>query len=171
VFLANRDGDPVDFGEPGLIAVRRPRHQMSRGYENAPALWADRWRGEVFLTEDRAIRDADGHWQVLGRDDDMIIASGHNISPVEVENALLQHPGVAEAAAVAHSHAEYGNVVRAVVVRAESERDSDLVVDELKHIVAQHVGRYAAPKVVEFVAELPRTEVGKLRRSALSTTR
>lgn len=170
VFLANRDGDPVDPGEPGLIAVRRPRHQMSRTYENAPALWAQRWRGEVFLTEDLAVRDEDGRWQVLGRDDDMIIASGHNISPVEVENALLQHPDVAEAAAVAHSHAQYGNVLRAVVVRTEVERDAAAVSDELRSLVTQHVGRYAAPRVVDFVAELPRTEVGKLRRAALRTT-
>lgn len=169
VFLANRDGDPAEPGDPGLIAVRRPRHQMSCGYENAPELWTDRWRGEVFLTEDRAARDDHGHWQVLGRDDDMIVASGHNISPVEVENALLQHPGVADAAAVAHSHVEYGSVVRAVVVRAESDHDSALVMDELKQIVAQQVGRYAAPKVIDFVAELPRTVVGKLRRSALRT--
>lgn len=170
VFLADRDGEPVDAGEPGLIAVRRPRHQMSRAYENAPALWADRWRGDVFVTEDRAVRHENGHWQVLGRDDDIIVASGHNISPVEVENALLQHPGVAEAAAVAHAHTDYGNVVRAVVVRAESEQDPDLVTAELKKAVARQVGRYAAPKVIDFVAELPRTEVGKLRRSALRAT-
>lgn len=167
VFLANRDGNPTDPGAPGLIAVRRPRHQMSNGYENAPALWSDRWRGEVFVTEDLAVRDADGRWQVLGRDDDMIIASGHNISPVEVENALLQHPGIAEAAAVAHSHAEYGNVVRAVVVRAGLGQDETSIVDELKALVQQQVGRFAVPKVVEFATELPRTEVGKLRRSAL----
>jgi acetyl-CoA synthetase len=167
VLLTDRDGDPVADGEPGLIAVRRPRHQMSRGYENASELWADRWRGDVFVTEDRAVRHADGRWQVLGRDDDMIIASGHNVSPVEVESALLQHPGVAEAAAVAHSHPTYGNVVRAVVVRADGQRDSAVLIEELRQAVAQHVGRYAAPKVIDFVSELPRTEVGKLRRAAL----
>jgi acetyl-CoA synthetase len=165
VFLADRDGEPVDDGEPGLIAVRRPRHQMSRGYENAPALWADSWRDDVFVTQDRAVTDADGQWQVLGRDDDMIIASGHNISPVEVESALLQHPGVAEAAAVAHPDATYGTVVRAVT------GDDANVVEQLKSMVAQQVGRYAAPRVVDFVDELPRTEVGKLRRAALRTTR
>ncbi|MCV7285253.1 AMP-binding protein [Mycolicibacterium wolinskyi] len=171
VFLANRDGEPVDEDESGLIAVRRPRHQMSAGYENAPHLWAQRWRGEVFLTEDRAVRDGDGRWQVLGRDDDIIVASGHNVSPVEVENALLQHPGVVEAAAVAHDDASYGNVVRAVVVPAETVEDTTAMVQELKAIVAQHVGRYAAPKVVDFVGDLPRTELGKLRRSALRAAR
>ncbi|MBU8834330.1 AMP-binding protein [Mycolicibacterium goodii] len=167
VFLAGRDGTPVGAGEPGLIAVRRPRHQMSAAYENVPERWKTRWRGDVFLTEDLAVRDAGGRWQVLGRDDDIIIASGHNVSPVEVENALLQHPGVAEAAAVAHVDDVYGNVVRAVVVRTDTAPAEGVMVDELKSLVGQHVGRYAAPRVVDFVSELPRTEVGKLRRSAL----
>lgn len=166
-FLANRDGEPVEVGEPGLIAVRRPRHQMSRGYENAPGSWAQAWRGDVFLTEDRAARDVDGRWQILGRADDMIIASGHNISPVEVENALLQHPGVADAAAVAHSDPARGTVVRAVIVRAETTHDQSDIAEQLKDIVAKRLGRYAAPRVVDFVTELPRTEVGKLRRSAI----
>lgn len=167
VFLADRDGQPVGEGEPGLIAVRRPRHQMSAGYENVPERWEARWREDVFLTEDLGVRDAEGRWQVLGRDDDIIIASGHNVSPVEVENALLQHPGVAEAAAVAHVDDTYGNVVRAVVVRTDTAPAQDVMVDELKGLVGQHVGRYAAPRVVDFVSELPRTEVGKLRRAAL----
>lgn len=167
VFLADRDGAPVGADESGLVAVRRPRHQMSAGYENVPDLWETRWREDVFLTEDRAVRDTAGRWQVLGRDDDIIIASGHNVSPVEVENALLQHPGVAEAAAVAHVDDTYGNVVRAVVVRTGPEPGESEMVEELKGLVAQRVGRYAAPRVVDFVSELPRTEVGKLRRSAL----
>lgn len=166
-FLADRDGQPVAEGQPGLIAVRRPRHQMSSGYENAPDLWADRWRGDVFLTEDRAVTDPDGRWQILGRDDDMIIASGHNISPVEVENALLQHPAVADAAAVAYDDPIRGGVVRAVVVRADTRADDSDLVTQLKHLVAQRVGPYAAPKVVDFRPELPRTEVGKLRRAAV----
>ena len=140
---------------------------MSRGYENAPERWAESWRGDVFLTEDRAVRDVDGRWQILGRDDDMIIASGHNISPVEVENALLQHPGVADAAAVAHSDPARGTVVRAVIVCAETTHDQSLIAQQLKDIVAKRLGRYAAPRVVDFVTELPRTEVGKLRRSAI----
>ncbi|MDF3308572.1 AMP-binding protein [Rhodococcus sp. T2V] len=166
-FLADRDGEPVAEGLPGLIAVRQPRHQMSSGYENAPELWAARRRGDVFLTEDRAITDSEGRWQILGRDDDMIIASGHNISPVEVENALLQHPAVADAAAVAYEDPVSGGVVRAVVVRADTSGDDSDLVTQLKQLVAQRVGPYAAPKVVDFRPDLPRTEVGKLRRAAV----
>ncbi|PYE11864.1 acetyl-CoA synthetase [Williamsia limnetica] len=166
-FLADRNGTPVEAGEPGLVAVRRPRHQMCSGYENTPSLWAERWRGDVFLTEDRAVIDADGRWQILGRDDDMIIASGHNISPVEVENALLQHSAVAEAAAVAYNDPARGGVVRAVVVRNENTYSDRELAADLKHLVARRVGPYAAPRVIDFRTELPRTEVGKLRRAAV----
>ncbi|QXF84295.1 acyl--CoA ligase (plasmid) [Rhodococcus pyridinivorans] len=166
-FLADRDGQPVADGEPGLIAVRQPRYQMSSGYENAPDLWASRWRGDVFLTEDRAVTDSEGRWQIQGRDDDMIIASGHNISPVEVENALLQHPAVADAAAVAYDDPIRGGVVRVVIVRADAREDDGDLVTQLKQLVVQRVGPYATPRVVDFRTELPRTEVGKLRRAAV----
>ncbi|MGW4068620.1 AMP-binding protein [Nocardia grenadensis] len=167
VFLSDPGGEPVRPGEPGLVAVRRPRHQMSSGYENSPELWAERWHGDVFVTEDRAVIDADGRWQILGRNDDMIIASGHNISPVEVENALLQHPGISEAAAVGYDDPVRGGVVRAVVVRTRTDQpDTDLVA-ELKQAVARGVGWYAVPRVIDFVSVLPRTEVGKVRRAAV----
>ncbi|MGC0366483.1 acetyl-CoA synthetase [Rhodococcus sp. 27YEA15] len=168
VFLADRDGIPVDSGEPGMVAVRRPRHQMSRGYENAPDLWSQRWRGDVFLTEDLAVVDSDGRWRVLGRDDDMMVISGHNISPVEVENALLQHTAVTDAAAVSFADPTRGDVIRVVVVRHDASTDADAdFAEQLKALVADRVGRFATPRIVDFVSELPRTEVGKLRRAAL----
>jgi acetyl-CoA synthetase len=170
-FLSNADGEPTSFGEEGLVAVRRPRHQMSKGYENSPELWAQRWRGDVFVTDDRAVIDDQGRWQILGRNDDMIITSGHNVSPVEVENAMLQHPCVADAAAVSHSDPARGDVVRAVVVLSDASQDQGVVSEQLRTLVTERVGRYATPRLVDFVAELPRTEVGKLRRVALRNER
>jgi acetyl-CoA synthetase len=166
-FLADRAGAPVPRGEPGRVAVRKPRHQLSTGYENAPDLWESRWCDGSFITEDRAVIDDRGRWQILGRDDDMIIASGHNISPVEVENALLAHHAVAEAAAVPFNDPTRGDVVRVVIVRSDSAPGGDVLDAELQDIVARKVGRYAIPRVIDYRSELPRTEVGKLRRSAL----
>jgi acetyl-CoA synthetase len=97
----------------------------------------------------------------------MIIASGHNINPVEVENALLQHPGVTDAAAVSYADPARGDVVRAVIVRHERSQDESILAQQLKDTVAERVGRYAAPRIVA----LPRTEVGKLRRSVRPKTR
>ncbi|MGW6458483.1 AMP-binding protein, partial [Streptomyces sp. NPDC055078] len=167
VMIVDREGRELPPGAAGLIGVRRPRYQMTSTYENVPQAWAARWRGDVFVTEDRAVVDGHGHWQILGRDDDMIIASGHNISPGEVESALLRHPAVAEAAVVAAEVPGRGTVVRAVVVLTPGASPADGFDRELHHLVTEHVGRYAAPKMVDVVDALPRTAVGKLRRAAL----
>lgn len=166
-FLVGPDGSPSLADEPRLIAVRRPRHQMSAGYENAPAQWQQSWHGEVFVTEDRARIDGEGRWMIEGRADDMIITSGHNVSPVEVEDAILKHPAITEAAAVAYADHARGDVVRAVVVAPQPGIDVDELTRQLKDLVAQHVGKYASPRVVTFVDALPRNEVGKLRRASL----
>ncbi|MGW4033126.1 AMP-binding protein [Streptomyces sp. NPDC004838] len=165
--IVDRDGRELPPGVEGLVGVRRPRHQMSSTYENVPEAWAARWRGDVFVTEDRAVIDGNGHWRILGRDDDMIIASGHNISPGEVESAVLRHPAVAEAAVVAAELPGRGIVVRAVVVLVPQASVPDGFDGELRRLVTEHVGRYATPKVVDIVDALPRTAVGKLRRGAL----
>lgn len=165
--LVTRDGSPVDPGEPGLLAVRRPRFQMSSGYVNTPELWDERCRDDLFVTEDVVERDEHGRWIVVGRDDDMIIVSGHNISPVEVESAVLGHAAVAEAAAVELEHPERGPVVKVVVVLNPQEPVSNTIEDDLRTLVADKVGRYARPQAIEIADSLPRTEVGKLRRAAL----
>lgn len=168
-FLATRDGRPAPAGEPGLVAIRRPRFPMSTGYVNAAELWSSRWLDGVYLTEDRAVRDeAGGVWTVIGRDDDIMVIAGHNISPVEIESAVLGLPEISDAAAVSHTDGTRGAVVRVVAVADESAVGPALV-ERVKKAVATSVGKYAAPKVVDFVSALPRTEVGKLRRAALRT--
>lgn len=167
VLLVDDAGREVAEGEPGRIAVRRPRHQLSNGYENVPDQWAARWLGDLFVTEDLAVREPDGRWRFVGRADDMIITSGFNVSPVEVEDALLREPGVAEAAVVAARDPQRGTVVRAVIVRTPDAPPPDEHRELLRTAVRARVARYAAPRVVDFVEALPRTEVGKLRRGAL----
>ncbi|MDQ4119109.1 MAG: AMP-binding protein, partial [Actinomycetota bacterium] len=167
VLLVDDRGSPVADGEPGLIAVHRPRYQLSTGYENVPEQWTARWTGDLFVTEDLARREPDGRWSFVGRADDMIITSGFNVSPVEVEDVLLREPGVAEAAVVAARDPQRGTVVRAVVVRDAGAPPPDEHRDLLRAAVRDRVARYAAPRIVDFVDALPRTEVGKLRRAAL----
>ncbi|MGW4068370.1 AMP-binding protein [Nocardia grenadensis] len=159
-------GEPVAAGESGLIAIERPRYQLSIGYENRPEAWRARWIGNQFVTEDRARLRPDGRWEFLGRDDDMIATSGYNVSPVEVERVLCEHPGVAEAAAISAA-GPTGTIVRAVIVRM----DSDLRVPELERAlraeVTRRVGAHASPRTFDFVETLPRNEVGKLQRAVL----
>jgi acetyl-CoA synthetase len=167
VLLVDPDGNEVTDGDQGLIAIRRPRYQLTAGYENAPDKWQARWIGNLFVTEDLARRDPDGRWRFVGRADDMIITSGHNVAPAEVESALLQHPAVAEAAVVAARDPHRGTVVRAVVVPAAGIIPSPRLADQLRSEVTSRVAHYAAPRIVDFVEALPRTEVGKLRRASL----
>lgn len=170
VSLVDDAGDPVAAGEPGRIAIRRPRYQLSTGYENVPRQWAERWIDDLFVTEDIARVDDGGRWRFIGRADDMIITSGFNVSPVEVESVLLDQPGVADAAVVAATDPRRGTVVRAVVVLQPGAPGSEVHRDELRAAVHARVARYAVPRIIDFVDSLPRTEVGKLRRSALRGT-
>lgn len=167
VELLAEDNSPASPGEPGRIAVRAPRYQLSNGYENVPDQWTSRWTGELFVTEDLARIGDDGRWRFVGRADDMIITSGFNVSPVEVEDALLASPGVAEAAAVAAQDPDRGTVVRAVVVRSDDAPPADEHRDALRAAVKARIARFAVPRVIDFVDALPRTEVGKLRRASL----
>jgi acetyl-CoA synthetase len=164
VGLVDEDGN--EQAERGIIALRRPRYLNSIGYWNAQDRWDDRWRGEWFLTGDLARRDERGRWWFLGRDDDLIVTSGYNVGPTEVENIVLAHPGVADAAVVAADDPARGAVVRAVLV-ANGTVPRARLVEEVQAAVRDRLGRHAYPRIVDFVDELPRTETGKVRRNLL----
>ena len=122
--------------------------------------------GEWWPTGDIVHRDPDGFLTHVGRNDDLILSSGYRIGPFEVESALLTHPAVAEAAAVAEPDPERGAVVRAVVVLREGEPTEQLA-SELREHVKRITAPYKAPRIVEFADELPKTASGKIRRAEL----
>lgn len=160
------DDEGNEQQEQGIIALRNPRYQASIGYWNEPGLWDARRRGEWFLTGDLARRDEQGSWRFIGRDDDLIVTSGYNVGPTEVESIIIAHPGVREAAVVAAPDPARGNVVRAVIV-ANGTAPPDRIAADVREAVKQRLGRHASPKVVDFVDVLPRTETGKIRRNVL----
>lgn len=122
--------------------------------------------GEWWATGDLVREDEDGYLFHEGRGDDIISSSGYRIGPGEVESALLTHPAVAEAAAVAAPDPERGSVVKAVVVPAGREPSAELARELQDHVKAV-TAPYKHPRIVEFADELPRTASGKLRRAAL----
>ena len=122
--------------------------------------------GEWWPTGDIVSRDADGYLWHHGRNDDVISSAGYRIGPYEVESALLTHPAVAEAAAVAAPDAERGSVVRAVVVLRDGE-PSDALARELQEHVKSTTAPYKYPRIVEFADELPKTASGKIKRAEL----
>ena len=118
-------------------------------------------------TGDRVRQDAEGYLWFEGRADDVIISAGYRIGPFEVESALVSHPAVAEAAAVAAPDEVRGSVVRAVVVAAPGVVPSDELARELQEFVKAQTAPYKYPRIVEFAAELPKTASGKIKRAEL----
>jgi len=132
-----------------------------------PTMTIDAPRDRPWRTGDRVRRDDDGYLWFEGRTDDVIISAGYRIGPFEVESALVSHPAVAEAAAVAAPDPERGAVVRAVVVLRPGHEPGDPLARELQEHVKSETAPYKYPRVVEFADALPKTASGKIRRAAL----
>ncbi len=129
---------------------------------------ADRRTAGAWRTGDRVTRGEDGWLYFEGRADDVIVSAGYRIGPFEVESALVAHPAVAEAAAVAAPDDERGSVVRAVVVlRGEGYAPSAELVQELQEHVKRETAPYKYPRIIDFAAELPKTASGKVKRAQL----
>jgi acyl-coenzyme A synthetase/AMP-(fatty) acid ligase len=127
----------------------------------------ERFEGEWWPTGDRVREDSDGYLWFEGRADDLILSSGYRIGPFEVESALVSHPAVAEAAAVAAPDPERGSIVRAIVVLRDGADPSDQLAGELQGHVKAQTAPYKYPRIVEFAAELPKTTSGKIKRAEL----
>jgi acetyl-CoA synthetase len=127
----------------------------------------DRRDGGTWHTGDRVHEDEDGYLCFEGRADDVIVSAGYRIGPFEVESALVAHPAVAEAAAVAAPDEERGSVVRAIVVLRDGHEPSDTLASELQEHVKRETAPYKYPRIVEFASDLPKTASGKIRRATL----
>jgi acetyl-CoA synthetase len=155
------NGAPSDDGELVLDPATVPT--FFRGYLGEP----EHSRAERWHTGDHVRRDEDGYLWFEGRLDDVILSAGYRIGPFEVESALIEHPSVAEAAAVAAPDSERGSVVRAVVVLRDGWQPGDALAKELQEHVKQATAPYKYPRIVDFAADLPKTSSGKIRRAAL----
>jgi acyl-coenzyme A synthetase/AMP-(fatty) acid ligase len=167
VAVIGESGEPLAPGEVGDIAVHGTNPGLFREYWKDASATAGCRRGEWYLTGDRASRDEDGYFWFVGRDDDVIISAGYRIGPFEVESALVEHPDVIEAAAVAAPDPDRGSIVKAyVVLRPGSKGDAGLV-RALQDHVKQVTAPYKYPRAIEFTDELPKTVSGKIRRVEL----
>ncbi len=169
VEILDEDERPVTPGERGEICLRaRSNPHYPLGYWNRPQADSEEaFGGDWFHTKDAARADEDGYFWYEGRADDVIISAGYRIGPFEVESACLEHPAVAEAAAVAAPDERRGNVVKAFVVLAAGHEPSDELAGEISQFVREHHSAYAYPRQVEFVDDLPKTLTGKIRRIEL----
>ncbi|MFF1962216.1 AMP-binding protein [Streptomyces sp. NPDC058232] len=158
--VLDRDGRAVPDGEPGLLAVRGPTGCRYLADARQTEYVQHGWN----LTGDTYTRDSDGYFHYVARADDMIISSGYNIAGPEVEDALLRHPQVAEAAVVGRPDELRGQVVVAYVVPREGAAPS---ADDLRTYMKDELAPHKCPRVIEFLPALPRTATGKLQRFRL----
>ena len=165
--LDTQSEEAVEPGETGEIAVPVDSPAIFDGYYEKPQLDEQTFHGDYYRTGDLARMDEDGYFFFEGRADDIIISSGYRIGPFEVEDALVGHESVAEAAAVASPHDERGNVVKAYVVLADGYEGSDELTDELQDYMKAETAPYKYPRRIEYVEELPTTSSGKIRRIEL----
>ena len=168
--IVDDNGKSVAIPGGGYLVLTRPWPAMLRGIWGDPeryrATYWGRFEGKYFAG-DGAKRDADGYFWLLGRVDDVMLISGHNISTAEVEHALVGHPAVAEAAVVGKTDATSGQAIAAFVILRNGFEASDALVEELREHVAETIGPIAKPKSILFTEELPKTRSGKIMRRLL----
>lgn len=164
------DGRIVPPNTEGDLALRvKPEapQGLFLGYKGEPEKTASAFRGDWYVTGDRARVDDDGYYWFVSRADDVILSAGYRIGPFEVESALIEHPAVAESAVVSSPDPKRGEVVKAFVVLAPGFEPSDDLAGELQDHVKSVTAPYKYPRLVEFVEELPKTVSGKIRRIEL----
>ncbi len=168
--VVDLSGTPVAADREGFLIIRKPWPSMLR------TLWGDPQRYEenywkripgAYLTGDAARRDADGYLWILGRVDDVMNVSGHRLSTMELESALVRHPAVAEAAVVGKPHEITGQAVAAFVTLKKGDWNHDELAEELRKWVGHEIGSFAKPEQIRFTDTLPKTRSGKIMRRLL----
>src|SRR5215469_4821576 len=163
-------GKPVPDGGGGYLVITEPWPSMLRGIWGDPERYREtywsRYEG-MYFAGDGAKRDEDGDLWLLGRVDDVMLVSGHNISTTEVESALVSHPKVAESAVVGATDPTTGQAIVAFVILRGSVEPDDALVGDLRDHVAKTLGPIAKPRQIMLVPELPKTRSGKIMRRLL----
>ncbi|MDJ0784791.1 MAG: AMP-binding protein [Desulfosarcinaceae bacterium] len=163
-------GNVLPPNTEGDIAIRvKPERPVGlfKEYWKEPERTASTFRGDWYLTGDRATVDEDGYFWFVGRSDDVILTSGYRIGPFEVESALIEHPAVAESAVVSSPDETRGEVVKAFIILTPGYEASDELSKSLQNHVKQVTAPYKYPRKIEFVDALPKTVSGKIRRVEL----
>ncbi len=167
VHVIDEEGRTVPPGVEGDIAVHDRPPTLFAGYWEQPEETKAVFRGEWYVTGDRATRDEDGYFWFTGRADDVILSAAYRIGPFEVESALLEHPAVAESAVVGKPDPDRGQIVKAFVVLRPGYEPSNELAGALQEHCRTVTAPYKYPREVEFVDDLPKTRSGKIRRVEL----
>ena len=165
--LVLADGSFARPGEVGEIVVRTD-HGVPVGlfkeYYLDEGKTLEAWHDGLYHTGDMAWKDEDGYFWYVGRTDDLIKSSGYRIGPFEIESVLMEHPSVLECAVTGVPDPIRGQAVKATIVLAKGYVASEELKKEIQNYVKEHTAPYKYPRVIEFVAELPKTISGKIKR-------
>jgi acyl-coenzyme A synthetase/AMP-(fatty) acid ligase len=170
ISIVDSKGRELPSGKEGHIAVKvKPERPpgLFKEYWKSPEKMREVFRGEWYYTGDRGYRDKESYFWFVSRADDVITSAGYRIGPFEIESALIEHPAVAEAAAVGAPDRLRGEVVKAFVVLAPDYKPSVKLTKELQEHVKEVTAPYKYPRVIEYVEQLPKTISGKILRRVL----
>jgi acetyl-CoA synthetase len=168
--VVNEKGEACAPDQGGLLVIKRPWPSMLRTVYNDDQRYRDTYFGRfptMYFTGDGARRDKDGYFWILGRVDDVMNVSGHRLSTMEIESALVSHEAVAEAAVVGRPDALTGQAITAFVTLHSKEPKLDSMREALKAHVAKEIGAFARPAEIRFAEALPKTRSGKIMRRLL----
>jgi len=167
VDVVDETGNPMADDEVGELAARRGDPVMFLGYWRNEAATREKFIGERFGTGDIGYRDADGYLWFVGRKDDVISSAGHRIGPGEIEDCLIKHPAVAQAAVVGSPDELRGQIVKAFIILSRDHTPSPELERDIQASVKTRLAAHEYPREIEFVSELPMTTTGKIRRVEL----
>jgi acetyl-CoA synthetase len=165
--IVDDQGKPVEPGSGGWLVIAKPWPGMLRGIWGDEKRYKDQYWSKIaqkYLAGDNARCDEHGYYWIMGRIDDVLNVSGHRLSTIEIENALVSHPAVAEAAVVGRPHEIKGEAIAAFVTLSIGYEPNDKLREELKHHVRQQIGALAMPDDIRFATMLPKTRSGKIMR-------
>jgi acetyl-CoA synthetase len=168
--VVDKDGKEVSANEGGFLVVKRPWPSMMRTIYGDPERFKSTYwsqYADIYFTADGARRDNDGDLWIMGRVDDVLNVSGHRLSTMEVESALVNHPDVAEAAVVGRPDDLKGEAICCFVTLKQGHAPSDELKTKLKAHVAKEIGALARPDDIRFTETLPKTRSGKIMRRLL----
>jgi acetyl-CoA synthetase len=165
VILVDEQGNEVERGEVGEIAIKHHPGFLGCGYWKAMDAWNKKFlRGEYFLSGDLAYMDEDGYYWFTGRADDLIKTAAYRVGPSEIEEVIMAHPDVIEVAVIGKPDPIRGSIIKAFVV---ARHPSEKLAKEIQDLVRERYSRVAYPREIEFVDSLPKTETGKIMRRVL----
>src|SRR5437660_4417243 len=167
VAVIRADGSCCSPGEFGQIAIKRPDPVMFLQYWGKPDATREKFIGDWMTTGDQGVVDADGYFQFVGRDDDVITSSGYRIGPTEIEDCLIRHPAVALAAAVGKPDPVRTEIVKAFIVLKSGHAPSDALAADIQSFVKTRLSAHEYPREIAFIEQMPMTTTGKVIRRLL----